>query len=194
MPKTIVVLQGHPHAAGKHLCHALADAYAAGAKAGGARIERIDIGAVDVALLANPADFASDPALPIRDAQDKIKRSDHLCVVYPLWLGTMPARVKAFFEQLSRNEFAIAESGHGWPKKMLKGRSARVVVTMGMPAAAYKLFFGAHGVRGFESGILGMAGFKPIRETLIGGVGELSEKRSASLIARLRALGERDAT
>jgi putative NADPH-quinone reductase len=103
----------------------------------------------------------------------------------------MPAVVKAFFEQLCRKGFAIeADAKGGWPKQMLKGRSARVIVTMGMPAAAYKMVFGAQGVRGFESGILGMAGIKPIRETLIGAVGTLNRNRSEALLARIRRLGK----
>jgi putative NADPH-quinone reductase len=73
---------------------------------------------------------------------------------------------------------------------MLKGKSARVIVTMGMPATAYKLFFGAHGVRGFEGSILGMAGIKPIRETLIGGVMGLNRNKAEALLARMRQLGK----
>jgi hypothetical protein len=60
---------------------------------------------------------------------------------------------------------------------------------MGMPAAAYKIIFGGAGVKGFETGILGMSGFKPVRETLIGGAYNLSDKRAASLFGRMRALG-----
>lgn len=148
---------------------------------------------MDIALLRNPADFTAPPGEAIRKAQDAVLRCHHLVVIYPLWLGTMPALVKAFFEQLCRNEFAIAAGGKGWPRQMLKGRSARVIVTMGMPAAAYRVFFGAHGVKGFESGILGMSGFKPMRETLIGGAGEVKPKRADALLARMRALGEKDA-
>jgi putative NADPH-quinone reductase len=103
----------------------------------------------------------------------------------------MPAVVKAFFEQVCRKGFAIeANEKGGWPRQMLKGRSARVIVTMGMPAAAYKLIFGAHGVRGFESGILGMAGIKPIRETLVGAVDALNRNRTEALLARMRRLGK----
>ena len=190
MDRTVCILQGHPHGEGKHLCHALADAYADGAKAAGATVRRVDLGKMDIALFRNPAEFVSAPADAIIAAQKAIKASDHLVVIYPLWLGTMPAVVKAFFEQLSRNNFAIeADAKGGWPRQQLKGKSARVIVTMGMPAAAYKLMFGAHGVRGFESSILGMSGIKPIRETLIGGVGALSRNKAEALLARMRRLG-----
>jgi len=191
MNRTVCVLQGHPHGEGKHLCHAIADAYADGAKSAGAKIKRIDLGAMDIPMLRDPADFGKPPIESVVAAQQAIKASQHLVVVYPLWLGTMPAVVKAFFEQLCRNKFAIeADAKGGWPRQMLKGKSARVIVTMGMPAAAYKLMFGAHGVRGFESSILGMGGIKPIRETLIGGVGDLSRNKSEALLARMRKLGK----
>jgi len=191
MNRTVCVLQGHPHGEGKHLCHAIADAYADGAKSAGAKIKRIDLGAMDIPMLRDPADFGKPPIESVVAAQQAIKASQHLVVVYPLWLGTMPAVVKAFFEQLCRNKFAIeADAKGGWPRQMLKGKSARVIVTMGMPAAAFKLMFGAHGVRGFESSILGMGGIKPIRETLIGGVGDLSRNKSEALLARMRKLGK----
>ncbi|MGE0407911.1 MAG: NAD(P)H-dependent oxidoreductase [Amphiplicatus sp.] len=193
MGKEVCILQGHPHGTREHLCHALADAYAAGAKSAGATIETINLGLLKVDFLRDPAAFVAPPPKPILEAQETIRRCGHLFVIYPLWLGAMPAVVKAFFEQLSRNAFAIAESKHGWPRKMLKGRSARVAVTMGMPAAAYRLFFGAHGVKGFESGVLAMAGFKPVRETLIGGVGALKEASGNRLLKRFENLGALDA-
>jgi putative NADPH-quinone reductase len=111
-------------------------------------------------------------------------------IIYPLWLGTMPALVKAFFEQVARGEFMMGHSEKGWPVPKLQGRSARVVVTMGMPAAAYKLMYGAHGVRGFESSILGIAGIGPIRETLLGGVGG-SPKQITKWLAKMTDLGAR---
>jgi putative NADPH-quinone reductase len=189
--RSVCIIQGHPHGRGKHLCHAIAQAYADGAKLSGARVRTVDIGAMDVEMLRDPSDFAAAPPGPIKSAQEAIRASHHLVVIYPLWLGTMPAVVKAFFEQLSRDNFAIAaDTKGGWPRQMLKGKSARVIVTMGMPATAYKLMFGAHGVRGFESSILGMAGIKPIRETLMGGVGALSREKAEALLARMTRLGK----
>jgi putative NADPH-quinone reductase len=194
MDRTVCILQGHPHGGGAHLCHAIADAYADGAKTAGAKIRRIDVGEMDIPLFRNPAEFGKPPVEAIVASQKAIKSSDHLVIIYPLWLGTMPAVVKAFFEQLCRNNFAIeADAKGGWPRQHLKGKSARVIVTMGMPAMAYQMMFGAHGVRGFESSILGMSGIKPIRETLIGGVGSLSPSKTEALLARMRRLGKQQA-
>ncbi|MAW79516.1 MAG: dehydrogenase [Parvularcula sp.] len=189
MGETICIIDGHPHRGKGHLCHGLAEAYKAGAKEAGHKVTTLTLADMDINFLRNPADFETPASGDIAKAQKAVSAASHIVVVYPLWLGTMPALVKAFFEQFPRGGFAIQQKGEGWPAKMLKGKSARVIVTMGMPAAAYKVFFGAHGVKGFESGILGMAGFKPVRETLIGGVGALSDKRAASLFGRMRALG-----
>ena len=100
--------------------------------------------------------------------------------------------MNAFFEQAFRNNFAIENDGKGgWPKQKLKGKSARVIVTMGMPTLAYRFMFGAHGVKGLEKSILGMSGIKPVRETLIGGVGALTPDQLRSLFARVNALGQK---
>ncbi len=195
MTKSVCVLVGHPHDDGEHFCRALAETYADGAVEGGHNVTQLNIAAMTFPLLRDPKDFATDPPHDVLEAQRAIKDSEHVVVVYPLWLGAMPALVKAFFEQLGRNEFAIAanEDG-GWPLKMLKGRSAHVIVTMGMPSTAYRLLFGAHSVKGFETMILGMAGFKPIRDTLIGGVGpDLDAQTAEKHLATMRSLGRRAA-
>lgn len=190
MTVRVCILQGHPHAAGKHLCHAIGAAYAGGAHEAGAEVSIVDIGNLDVPLLCNPEDFASAPPPQIVAAQQEIGRAQHLVVIFPLWLGTMPSLVKAFFEQLSRNGFAIqSKDGSHWPQQMLKGKSARVIVTMGMPSLAYRWMFGAHGVRTLTKSILQMSGINPVHETLVGGVGALNAASSARLLERMRRLG-----
>lgn len=51
MAKNICIVQGHPHATGKHFCHALAERYGAGARKEGAKVETLDLGELEVALL-----------------------------------------------------------------------------------------------------------------------------------------------
>lgn len=190
MKRSVCIIQGHPHAVANHLCHAIADSYAEGAAFKGAQVQRVDIATIDPAVFRDPAEFATAPPDNILAAQKAIAAADHIVVVFPLWLGTMPAMVKAFFEQICRNGFAIQnEKGSSWPRQMLKGKTARVIVTMGMPSLAFRLMFGGHGVRCLSKSILGMAGIKPVRETLIGGVGDLKPTTSAKLLKRVRALG-----
>jgi putative NADPH-quinone reductase len=186
----ICIIQGHPDATERHFCHALAEAYSNGAVEAGHKVSQIDLATLDIPILTNPRAFKEEPPTAILETQQTLVKADHLLVIYPLWLGTMPALVKAFFEQVSCGNFLIEQVSKGWPKQKMKGKSAHVVVTMGMPALAYKLMFGAHGVRGFESGILGMAGIGPIRETLLGGVDGSLEKREGWL-KRLRDDGRR---
>jgi putative NADPH-quinone reductase len=190
--RTVCIIQGHPHAEGRHLCHALGDAYAEGAGEAGANVRRVDLGAMDIPLLRDPAEFAAPAPKSLADAQQAIAVADHLVVIFPLWLGSMPALTKAFFEQVCRAGFALeTDAKGGWPIQKLKGKTARVIVTMGMPAAAFRLMFGAHGVESFSQSILGLAGVKPVRETLLGGVGQLSPAKAAALLGRMRRLGAR---
>jgi putative NADPH-quinone reductase len=55
-------------------------------------------------------------------------------MIFPLWHGTMPALLKAFIEQVMRPGVALRYRERGFPQGLLTGRSARLVVTVGMPA------------------------------------------------------------
>lgn len=189
MPRSICIIQGHPHGAGGHLCHALADAYAKGADSAGARVSRLDVGRIAPAALADPAEFAAPPGEAMLGAQKAVADADHLVIVFPLWLGTMPAALKAFFEQLARAEFALSSAGGRWPERKLRGRSARIIVTMGMPATAYRVVFGAAGVRSLRNGILWMSGIGPVRTTYIGGVDGLGEKGVTNWLGAIEDMG-----
>ena len=57
MVKKVVIIQGHPDPAGGRLCHALADAYAEGARSTGADVFRIEVGLIDFPLLRTQLDF-----------------------------------------------------------------------------------------------------------------------------------------
>ncbi len=76
-------------------------------------------------------------------------------------------------------------------KKRLTGKSARIVVTMGMPAFFYRWYFGAHGLRSLERNILGFAGIGPIRESLFGMIEGVSDARRRKWLERMRTFGRR---
>ena len=191
MAKHITIIQGHPDAGARHFGHALADEYAKGAEDGGHEVKRIEVARLDFPLLRTKEDFEQGlPPESIRQAQDAIRWADHLVVIYPLWHGTMPALLKAFFEQVFRPGFAFdyGESG-GFPKKRLTGKSARLVVTMGMPSFIYRWIFFAHSLKSLERNILGFAGIGPIKSTLIGNVEGMNEQQRMGWLDEVRGLG-----
>lgn len=190
MAKRILIIDGHPDPDPQRLCHGLASAYASGAEDSGHEVRRLDLHALDFPLLRTEADFETGtPPSAIAKVQDDIRWAEHILIVYPLWLGTMPALLKGLLEQAVRPDFAFERGQAGWPKKLLKGRSARIVITMGMPILIYRWFYLSHSLRNLERNILKFAGIGPVRETLFGMVKESNEKTRNQWIDRMTALG-----
>jgi putative NADPH-quinone reductase len=193
MPSKILLIVGHPDPGPKRFCRALADSYAEGAESAGHKIRRIDIAALDFPLLRSQDEF-QEGSVPtgLQDAAEALTWSEHVVFVFPLWLGTMPALLKGFLEQLMRPgvAFAYPEAGSGgWPKTILKGRSARLVVTMGMPGFVYRLWFLGHGIAGLRRNILGFVGIRPVRQTFYGLVEGVSDARRKAWLDEMRRLG-----
>lgn len=194
-PRRILVIQGHPDPAGRHFGHALADAYAEGAAAAGHEVRRTEVALLDFPLLRSQADWTHGTLPPgLQQAQADIAWAQHLVLCFPLWLGDMPALLKAYLEQVARPDFAFskdqaATAAEPYGRKGLTGRSARVVVTMGMPAVVYRHYFRAHSVKSLERNILGFVGIAPVHETLIGMVENPDPKERGRWLAKLRALG-----
>jgi len=192
--RRILIIQGHPDPAEGHLGHALATAYADGAVAAGHQVRSVTPTQIDFPLLRSAADWEhGELPASLAPAQRDIAWAEHLLLFFPLWLGDMPALLKGFLEQVARPGFAFKrDSRNPFTAKALGGRSARLVVTMGMPALVYRFYFRAHSVKSLERNILGFVGIAPVRETLIGGAAELGEAARAKWLATLGRLG-RDA-
>jgi putative NADPH-quinone reductase len=190
MGKHVLLVQGHPDSGQRHLCHALADAYASGAIAAGHEVRHLTIATLDFPLLRSQQEWEHGALPPgLADAQAAIKWAEHIVFFFPLWLGDMPALLKAFLEQVARPGFAFKGERNAFTSKGLTGRSARVVVTMGMPAAVYRWYFRAHSIKSLERNILGFVGIAPVHESLIGGVGNLKQKDADKWFARMDKLG-----
>ncbi len=179
--KRIAIIDGHPDPDPGRFVHALAARYGEGALAAGHEVRHIEVATLDFPLLRSRAAWEDQPPPPaIAEAQQIIAWADHLVILYPLWLGDVPALLKAFLEQALRPGFAISK-GKSLGAGLLQGKSARLVVTMGMPAFFYRFYFGAHSVKSFERNILKFIGITSVRHTLIGGVEDSAEDRRARL-------------
>lgn len=189
--RRIVIIQGHPDAQTRHYDHALADEYAKGAEDGGHEVRRIEVAQLDFPLLRTKADFEKG-VLPIAlvPVGEAIKWADHLVIVYPLWLGSMPALLKGFLEQVFRPGLAFEYQPSGrMPRKLLAGKSARIIVTMGMPAFVYTWIFRAHSLKSLKRNILRFCGIGPIKTSLIGNIEGMNEQQRMSWLDEVRGLG-----
>ena len=188
--RRIAIIQGNPDPKGGHYDHALARAYAESAEQAGHTIRVLDVAQLEFPWLRTEADFNSG-GVPsgIRDSQEVLREADHLLIVFPLWHGTMPAVLKAFFEQTFRPGFAMEPRPGKLPRRLLRGKSARIVVTMGMPAPLYRWIFRAYGIKCLNRSILWWSGISPIRTCLIGNVARRNTGYHQRWLDRMRAWG-----
>ena len=187
----ICIIDGHPDPAPRHLIHALCDAYAEGAAEEEHEVTRIDVGKLSFRLMQTAEEFASPPPEPILSEREKIDAADHLLIAFPLWLGGMPAKLRAFFEQAARAEFFLAkvDSADQWPLKLMKGKSARTVITMGMPGLVYRFGMDSGALRALERGVLGLSGFGPLHHTIFGGASEVDDAKFKRWCTDMRIFG-----
>ena len=191
MTRRILILDGHPDPAPDRFVHALAGAYREGAEAGKHEVLAIRLADVEFPLLRSQHDYEKgDPVEAVRHCQSAMDWANHVVILYPLWLGSMPALLKGLLEQMLRPGFAFSTLTLGrWPVKLQGGKSARIVVTMGMPALLYRWYFRAHSLRSLRRNILRFIGFRRVRATVIGSVANMNSARCGEYLESMRALG-----
>jgi putative NADPH-quinone reductase len=193
--RRVTIIDGHPDPDQVHYVHALADAYERGAREAGHEVRRIAVADLKLPLLHSARDFQSGrPSAEVRRCQDDLAWAQHWVILYPLWLGSMPAMLKGFFEQVARPGFAFSAARSGeHSRKLLAGRSARVFVTMGMPGFFYRWYYRSHSLKSLERNILAFIGIAPVRSSIVGMVEGVSISVRKKWLQRSRALGARAA-
>lgn len=188
--RRVLVIDGHPDAWPKRFCHALADAYRQGAEEAGHEVRVLRLHELEFPDLTRRDDWETEAGPPaIIGVQDDIVWAQHLVIIYPLWLGSMPARLKALFEQTLRPGFALGQRERIIGLGRLKGRTARVIVTMGMPSAIYRGFYFSHSLKALQRNILAFVGIGPMRSTLIGNVEMIQDETCRLWLDKVAALG-----
>jgi NAD(P)H dehydrogenase (quinone) len=183
----IVIVVGH--ALTGTYCDALAEAYRRGAESGGNEVTLFSTAAMKFDPVLRGGYRTLQPLEPdLAAAHAAIHAADHMAFIFPLWMGTLPAIFKGFLERVIQPDiFEPAKTGTfvtPW-----KGKSVRVVITMGMPALAYRWYFGAHALKMLKRHILGFLGAGPIRSTILGSIEDVSPERRTRWLADMEALG-----
>ena len=179
--RTLIIL-GHPDK--KSLCAAIADNYEKGAMEKGGEVERINLS--ELSFNPNlkqgyrvPQNLEPD----LLEAQRLIKWANHLVIVYPVWWGSTPARLKGFLDRTFLPGFAFKkrENSTGWDK-LLSGKSARLIVTSNSPSWWLYLNYFHPGVNMMKKAVLEFCGVSPINVTSFDSLQEVSEKRIEGIL------------
>jgi NAD(P)H dehydrogenase (quinone) len=185
VPKNITVILGHPDASS--FCHAIAEKYAASARAAGHSVRLFKLGeiAFDPVLRHGYREQQElEPALvEIREA---ISWAQHLVFVYPIWWGSMPAILKGMFDRILLPGYAFRyRKDSSWWDRLLAGRSAHAIVTMDTPPWYYRLVYTMPGHHQMKKTILEFCGIKPVQITSFGPVRTASEAQRSKWLMKI---------
>jgi NAD(P)H dehydrogenase (quinone) len=187
MPKIVIVV-GHSRAG--TFCDALGDAYLRGALAAGHQAQLYRTSDMDFDPILREAYVQVQPLEPdLQTVTAAIKRADHIVFVFPLWLGAMPAILKGFLERALQPDL-VEPAKQGKFIKVLEGKSARIIVTMGMPGFVYRWWYGAYAVKTLKRNILEFMGVSPVRATILGGVEAVGATGRTRWLAEVEELGK----
>ena len=185
----IIIIVGHAQRGS--YCEALGEAYLRGAQAGGHEAQAFVLGKMNFDPILREGYRRAQPLEPdLAHARDAFLAANHVVFIFPLWCGDMPAIMKGFIERLMQPDLlAINESGPGANWKVFKGKSARVIMTMGMPGWFYRIYYGAHAMKLLRRNILHMTGIKPVRSTIYGMIASVSDDTRKEWLREVEALG-----
>ena len=187
--KNILIINGHPDK--ESFCFALAESYKKGAEKSGATCKVINL----IDLKFNPIltygyRKISELEPDLIEAQKNILTADHLVIVYPNWWSTYPALLKGFFDRTFLPDFAFKYhiKDPFWDK-LLKGKTARLIVTMDTPKWYYWLVNKNAGHHSIKIGILKFCGIKPVKITSFAPVKSANDKKRKKWLEEVEILG-----
>jgi putative NADPH-quinone reductase len=102
----------------------------------------------------------------------------------------MPALMKGFIERILQPDLIArenTENAMNW--SIFKNKTARIVMTMGMPVSIYRFWYGGHALKLLSRNILNFIGIKPVRHTLFGMVGTSKPQTRDKWVEQVRQLG-----
>ncbi|MEC0203314.1 NAD(P)H-dependent oxidoreductase [Paenibacillus lautus] len=187
--KKVLIIQGNPieNSYGSQL----AEVYARGAAESGAEVRELVLAEMEFDLNLSGGYKGKQPLEPdLQKAQELIAWADHLVFVYPNWWGGMPALLKGFIDRVFLPGFAFKYRRNSpLPEQLLKGKTARLIVTMDSPYVYYRFYLGQPGHQMMKHSILKFCGVGTVRSTNITQLRKMPEAARKQWLERVQRMG-----
>lgn len=191
--RRILVILGHPNS--NSLCHHLAEVYTESAREAGFEVQTLRLNELnfDPILHYNYKEKEKQSLEPdLLKSQKLITDSEHLVFFFPSWWASMPALLKGWIDRVFLPGFAFQyQKDSPFPLQLLKGKSARIIITMDAPTWYYHWFNGAPGLKLLKKGTLEFCGIKPVKYTLLGLIRSASKEKIQSYFKQVEDLGKK---
>ncbi|MTI19737.1 flavodoxin family protein [Fulvivirga sp. RKSG066] len=187
--KKVLIINGHPDTESYN--YALAEAYRSGASQTYATISQINIAELDF----NPnLQFGYRKRMTLEpdlsDAIDKINSADHLVWVFPMWWYSYPAIMKGFIDRVFLPGITYQPiEGKPFPEKLLKGKSARLIITADTPRWYDYLFMKSNTINQLKKGTLKYCGVNPVKVTYLAPIKDSSVTARNAWLEQIAVLG-----
>ena len=177
MTSRIFIWVGHPRK--DSLSHAMADAYRRGAESGGSEIRQMNLRDMDFDPDLEEGYHSRKTLEPcLEEWRNNIKWASHICWVYPVWWGGMPAKMKGVIDRAFLPGFAMDyPEGKIFWDRLLKGRSADVLLTSDAPPWFDQISNGRPAKNQAVNAILKFSGIKPVKTLQVGTVKTASDSK-----------------
>lgn len=170
MSKRVLIILGHPST--DSFCGAIATCYFEAATQAGREVRIVQLGALNFdPVLHEGYNQIQTLEQDLLDAQADIMWAEHLVFVFPLWWGGVPALLKGFIDRTFLPGFAFKyRQGKVFPDKLLKGRTAHLLVAMDTAPWYYKWVYWMPGLHQMRKHTLAFCGIKPLTTLMFGPV------------------------
>ena len=188
--RKILIINGHPDK--ESFCSALSEHYKIGADSSGADCKLINLTELNFSPVLKYGYRKRTELEPdLLEAQKFISAAEHLVFIYPTWWGTQPALLKGFIDRVFLPKFAFKYRDNSllWDK-LLKGKTARLIVTMDTPKWYYNIIYNRPGHNAMKKGLLEFCGIKPVKITTFSPIKKANESKLAKWLKKAEILGQ----
>lgn len=148
----------------------------------GNEIKTLNIHDIEVEYLKfNGNDTNRNLTPELKEAQDNIVWADQIVLVYSVWCMNVPAKLKAFIEQIFQ-EGVLIKLGPKGPEPLLKNKTLVVMQSYGMPYLFMKYFFKDVPFNFIKIALEKWCGFKIVKRFDIDMIDNINEKRNKKII------------